>query len=77
LAPLPGVVDVRGRGLMLGIELDTAARAARAVEDALASGWILIQEGPDGRVLSLTPPLNVAESLLERATARLAELLSA
>ncbi|MBW2280480.1 MAG: aspartate aminotransferase family protein [Deltaproteobacteria bacterium] len=77
LAPLPGVVDVRGRGLMLGIELDTAARAARVVEDALASGWILIQEGPDGRVLSLTPPLNVAESLLEGATARLAELLSA
>ena len=77
LASAPGVTDVRGRGLMLGIELDTPARAARAVDAALASGWILIQEGPDGRVLSLTPALNTAESLLEAATGRLAELLSA
>ena len=77
LASLPCVTDVRGRGLMLGIELDTPGRAARAVVDALASGWILIQEGPDRRVLSLTPALNTAESLLELATARLAELLSA
>ena len=71
------VTEVRGCGLMLGIELDTPGRAARAVADALAAGWILIQEGPDGRVLSLTPALNTAESLLERATAVLVELLSA
>ena len=76
LASATCVVDVRGRGLMLGIELDTPDRAERAVSEALRTGWILIQEGPDGRVLSLTPPLNVAEPLLERATERLVELLA-
>lgn len=77
LAPLACVVELRGRGLMLGIELDTPERAVAGVGAALRAGWILIQEGPDGRVLSLTPPLNVSEALLERATGMLVELLSA
>lgn len=75
-APLGCVVEVRGRGLMLGVELDTPERSDEVVERALQAGWILIQAGPDGRVLSLTPPLNVSESLLERATGMLLELLS-
>jgi 4-aminobutyrate aminotransferase/(S)-3-amino-2-methylpropionate transaminase len=76
LRPCPGVRDVRGRGLLLGIELDQPARAARVVREALSSGWILLAEGPDARVLSLTPPLTISESLLERAIDHLVELLS-
>lgn len=76
LSGLPGVVEVRGRGLMLGIELDSPGRAARVVRDALARGWILLPEGPDARVLSLTPPLNAPEPLLDGAAELLVELLS-
>ncbi len=76
LAGRPGVVEVRGRGLMIGIELDSGARAARVVDQALLSGWILLGEGADGRVLSLTPPLGIGQDVLDGAADRLVELLS-
>jgi 4-aminobutyrate aminotransferase/(S)-3-amino-2-methylpropionate transaminase len=76
LAGAPGVVEVRGRGLMLGIERETREAANRAVRGALESGWILLGEGDDGRVLSLTPPLTIAEDVLDGGLNRLVELLS-
>jgi acetylornithine/succinyldiaminopimelate/putrescine aminotransferase len=76
LAGVPGVVEVRGRGLLLGIELDSAERAQGVVKGALASGWILLTEGPAARVLALTPPLVISEALLDGALDRLVELLS-
>ena len=77
LGSAAGVVDVRGRGLMLGIELDTRRRADAVVRRALAAGWILLAEGPDARVLSLTPPLVISESILDSALDLLVELLAA
>ena len=76
LRPCPGVRDVRGRGLLLGIELDEPAQATRVVHEALRSGWILLAEGADARVLTLTPPLTISEALLDRALDRLVELVS-
>jgi 4-aminobutyrate aminotransferase-like enzyme len=61
------VKDVRGRGLMWGIELADAATAQRVVTQALAQGVILLQAGPDGNVLSITPPLVITERQLYRA----------
>lgn len=61
------VVDVRGRGLMWGIDLRDGATAARIVRDALKEGVILLQAGPQGNVLSLTPPLVISQSQLARA----------
>jgi 4-aminobutyrate aminotransferase-like enzyme len=60
------VAGVRGRGLMWGLELHDGARARAAVERALAKGVIILQSGPDGNVLSLTPPLTIPESELDR-----------
>jgi 4-aminobutyrate aminotransferase/(S)-3-amino-2-methylpropionate transaminase len=72
-AALPGVKDVRGAGLMLGIECDTPERAGRAVAGALRRGVLLLPSGDDGRVLSVTPPLCIeSEALL----AGLAEVLA-
>jgi 4-aminobutyrate aminotransferase/(S)-3-amino-2-methylpropionate transaminase len=71
-----GVVEVRGRGLLLGVELDSPARAARVARGALDSGWIVLREGDDGRVLSLTPPLTIRSELLFRGLDRLAALLA-
>ena len=66
-AGLPGVREVRGRGLMIGVECDSPARAARAVRRCLERGVLLLPSGDDGRVLSITPPLVIDEAALDFA----------
>ncbi|HET9097901.1 MAG TPA: aspartate aminotransferase family protein [Candidatus Baltobacteraceae bacterium] len=61
------VIDVRGRGLMWGIEFADAATAASIVKNALKAGVILLQAGPQGNVISLTPPLVITQQQLFRA----------
>jgi 4-aminobutyrate aminotransferase-like enzyme len=68
-------LDVRGRGLMWGIELADGATAERVVKDALSAGVILLQAGPQGNVLSITPPLVITQQQLFRAIDILAECL--
>ncbi len=63
-AGTPGVKEVRGVGLMIGIECDAPERAARAVGRALRRGLIVLPCGPDGRVLSVTPPLGIGRAAL-------------
>jgi 4-aminobutyrate aminotransferase-like enzyme len=63
-AGLPAIREVRGAGLMIGVECDTAERAHRAVSNALARGVILLPGGDDGRTLTVTPPLPIAADLL-------------
>jgi 4-aminobutyrate aminotransferase-like enzyme len=67
---------------MLGLELAYAdsgkpatERALRLVDDMLQRGWIVLPDGAEANVVSLTPPLTIDERLLERATAALDELL--
>jgi 4-aminobutyrate aminotransferase-like enzyme len=56
LRELP-VVEVRGRGLLVGVQLSSAELAARTV-DRLREGGILIgRTGPRGDVLKIRPPL--------------------
>lgn len=71
-----GVVEVRGRGLVLAIECDTKERAVRACARALADGVIALLSGDDGRVVSLTPPLCIEREILERAIDIVADALS-
>jgi 4-aminobutyrate aminotransferase-like enzyme len=66
---------VRGRGLMWGVELADGAQAERVVKDALRAGLILLQAGPQGNVLSITPPLVITQRQLFRAIDILAECL--
>lgn len=72
----PLVKEVRGRGLMLGIELTDPLAVAPTLAEALRSGWILLGEGQNGRVLSLSPPLTIGEDVLNAALGRIAEILS-
>jgi acetylornithine/N-succinyldiaminopimelate aminotransferase len=76
LTDLPGVVEVRGRGLMLGIELDRPC--ADLVGQALEAG-LLINVTAE-RVIRLLPPLILARSeadrLLEGLTALIKRWLS-
>lgn len=60
-------VDVRGRGLMWGIEFTDAKTAERIVKEALKAGVILLQAGPQGNIISITPPLVISQKQLFRA----------
>jgi len=75
LSEIPGVLGVRGRGLMVAPELGSAARALAASRGMLRRGWIVLPAGEAGDVLAFTPPLTVARSVLEGAVVALAEVL--
>jgi acetylornithine/succinyldiaminopimelate/putrescine aminotransferase len=60
LAPLPGVARVRGRGLLLGIELTEPS--AREVATRFRDAGILLGTSLDPRVVRLLPPLTLATS---------------
>lgn len=69
------VRDVRGRGLMIGIEFDDGARTLGLVRALLERGWITLPAGRSAEVLQLTPPLTIARELLEGFTRELDRLL--
>jgi len=71
------VVDVRGRGLMIGIECDGGERAGATCAAALARGVIALQSGDRGEVVSATPPLGIEPEVLESALDVLVEALRA
>jgi len=66
-AELPGIVAVRGRGMLWGIEFRDAATANACVLRALQTGVIVLQSGPGGETLTLAPPLVIEDAQLERA----------
>ncbi|HEU0335416.1 MAG TPA: acetylornithine/succinylornithine family transaminase [Gaiellaceae bacterium] len=73
LAGLPGVREVRGRGLLLGAVLD---RPAAGVVDACRErGLLVLSAGPD--VLRLTPPLTIGRAEVDEALAAIAAALAA
>jgi len=69
------VMDVRGRGLMWGIELKDGPTAAAIIKGGLKKGLILLQAGERGNVISITPPLTITEKQLYRAIDLLEEVL--
>jgi acetylornithine/N-succinyldiaminopimelate aminotransferase len=71
LASLPGVLEVRGLGLLLGVELD---RPAAEVVDACRDRGLLVGSAGE-RVLRLTPPLTIGPPDVELALTLLAEAL--
>ena len=70
LASLPHVVEVRGRGLLVGAELDVPAQPI--VDAALDAGLVCLTSGAD--VLRLASPLVVDASHVDRAIEILTEV---
>lgn len=66
-ARFPSVAAVRGRGLLWGVELTSAAAAKELVRMAWGHGVFLLAGGPDGTVAQITPPLAIDEDLLQTA----------
>jgi 4-aminobutyrate aminotransferase len=58
-----GVIDVRGLGLLLAVEFDTAERRDAVVEAALERGLMTL--GCGKRTVRLLPPLDVTEREVE------------
>jgi acetylornithine aminotransferase len=71
LASVPGVREVRGKGLMVGIELEAAGTGL--VEDALAAGLLINLTGDN--VIRLLPPLVISADEVTETTRILATLL--
>jgi 4-aminobutyrate aminotransferase len=65
LAATPGPVDVRGVGLMIGVELPDKAAAEAVQARCLDAGLIVLLCGPGENVLRLIPPLTIADDEFE------------
>lgn len=61
------VIEVRGRGLLWGVQLVDSAAAEATVKGALRAGLILLQSGAASDVIAISPPLVITERQLVRA----------
>ncbi|MNJ69111.1 Ornithine aminotransferase [compost metagenome] len=77
LRALPGPVrEVRGRGLMLAVELLPDAGGARRFSERLQARGMLVKD-THGHTLRLSPPLIVTRDQVDWACDQLAAVLSA
>ncbi len=72
VATLPGVVEARGAGLLVGAELDKPAQPV--VDAALDVGLVCLTSGPN--VLRLAPPLVAEPEHVEQALEILREVIA-
>jgi predicted acetylornithine/succinylornithine family transaminase len=74
VAELPAVATVRGRGLMVGLDLVDGVSAPLLAQRALAEQRLIVNAtGP--ATLRLEPPLIVTEAEIDDAVSRLAQLM--
>ncbi|MEP7061326.1 MAG: ornithine--oxo-acid transaminase [Betaproteobacteria bacterium] len=71
----PLIANVRGRGLLVGIEVDPRRASARTVvERFIAHG--LISKDTHGTVVRIAPPLNIARDTLEHAVGEIRKVFA-
>lgn len=68
---------VRGRGLMIGVELADAARALAVTRALLGKGFLVLTGGAKGDTLTLSPPLTISEAQLVAFADALVEVAAA
>ncbi|HKV56429.1 MAG TPA: aminotransferase class III-fold pyridoxal phosphate-dependent enzyme, partial [Candidatus Binataceae bacterium] len=73
----PAVSEIRGLGLLIGIEFAEAATARRFVAEAIASGVVINWTLNADRVVRLAPPLTITEEEIEFAIAAMTTALAA
>ena len=82
LSTVPGVKQVRGRGLLIGIELcsddggPAAGAGARVAEAALGRGLLVLPAGGQGEVVEIAPPAVSSDALVEFGITCLVEIIS-
>ena len=75
-AALQPLGEVRGLGLMLGVEMADAAVAIAIVKRALRDGIVLLADAPAGNVLSFAPPFAIGDEEIAFAAAKLVGYLA-
>ena len=68
---------VRGRGLMIGVDLGSAPRALAVARALLARGYIVLTGGARGDALTLSPALTIAPELLSAFADALGDVVRA
>jgi ornithine--oxo-acid transaminase len=71
----PHIKDVRGKGLLIGVELHPKAGGARRFCEALASQSILVKETHEN-VIRFAPPLVIDQETVDWAIPRIREVLT-
>jgi ornithine--oxo-acid transaminase len=72
----PAIAEVRGKGLLIGVEIDPAFAGARRVCEGLLARGVLSKD-THGTVVRFAPPLIVESGHIDLAVAALAETLAA
>jgi ornithine--oxo-acid transaminase len=73
--PSPHVKDVRGKGLLIGVELKHSARGARRFCEALAMEGILAKETHE-QVIRFAPPLIIDRQTIDWALSKIRQVLN-
>ena len=68
------IVDVRGRGLMIGVQIATAALRDRIIHECFERGLLVLAAGPS--TIRLSPPLVIDEEQADCAVQTLASIIS-
>lgn len=76
-AAAPAVVEVRGIGAMIGVELVDKSTAEAVQERCRAEGVLVLTCGPEGSVLRLIPPLTITDAELDEGLGVLVAALTA
>jgi ornithine--oxo-acid transaminase len=74
--PHPAVTEVRGKGLLVGVDIDPAFASARAVCEGLMAEGVLTKD-THGTVVRLAPPLVIERAQIDEAVAALGRVLEA
>lgn len=70
----PSILDVRGSGLMIGMELGD--KTGRFVEECLRAGIVLLSSGEAHQVVSITPPFIITEKEITYCTGLFDKILA-
>lgn len=71
----PGILDVRGSGLLAGVQLASGELARRVVDELRERGVLVGRTGPHGDVLKIRPPLVFSDEHAELLVAALDAVL--
>ena len=69
----PNIIEARGRGLMWGLELKQ--NAGSLLSSLLQKGLLILADGPEGKVLSFTPPFTISEEEIDFAIQEVEQLI--
>jgi 4-aminobutyrate aminotransferase-like enzyme len=72
----PGIVEVRGPGLFIGVQMTDSSLARRVVEGMRERGVLIGSTGPADDVLKMRPPLVFTEAHADILLGRLADTLA-